>query len=64
MKLFVASDLHGSLEHARQTVRRFEAEGADRMILLGDLYYQGIRNMTPAAYEPMEVARILNGMND
>ena len=59
-KLFFASDLHGDLAATDAILRRFEAEGAERLILLGDLLYHGPRNDLPAAYAPKEVIRRLN----
>lgn len=39
----------------------FEAEGAERLVLLGDLLYHGPRNDLPEDYAPREVAAMLNG---
>ena len=41
MKWMIASDLHGSAKYCRQMVEAFEREGADRLLLLGDLLYHG-----------------------
>lgn len=64
MKIFVASDLHGSLSAARLMRERFLAERADVLLLLGDLYYHGPRNPLPSEYNPFEVSRLLGGMRD
>lgn len=64
MKLFIASDIHGSKYYAEKLKERFIQEGADMMALLGDIYYHGPRNPLPKDYAPMEVAKILNGMKD
>ena len=64
MKLFIASDIHGSKYYAQKIVERFYAEKADKLILLGDIYYHGPRNPLPKDYAPMEVADILNKMED
>ena len=37
MKWLIASDIHGSALFTRQLLERFRAEGADRLLLLGDL---------------------------
>ena len=37
MKLMIASDLHGSAHWCRRLLAAFDAEGADRLLLLGDL---------------------------
>ena len=42
----------------------FEAEGADRMLLLGDLLYHGPRNDLPEGYAPKEVIAMLNSYAD
>ena len=61
MKLMVASDIHGSAYWCRELLSVFDAEGADRLVLLGDLLYHGPRNPLPQEYAPMEVAKMLNG---
>ena len=60
MKLMVASDIHGSAHWCRELLRAFDAEGADRLLLLGALLYHGPRNPLPEEYAPMEVAKLLN----
>lgn len=62
MKLLIASDLHGSTPCCEALLSRFEAEGADRLLFLGDLLYHGPRNDLPRDYNPKEVIAILNGM--
>lgn len=60
MKLLIISDIHGSSYYAKQIPEIFEREKADKLIVLGDLYYHGPRNPLPEEYAPMEVAKILN----
>lgn len=64
MKYMVASDLHGSAFYARKLAERFAAEGADLLVLLGDIYNHGPRNPLPEEYAPMRVAQVLNGLAD
>lgn len=64
MKYVIVSDIHGSAYYAKRIRQIIEKEQADRLILLGDLYYHGPRNPLPQDYAPMEVAAILNGMKD
>ena len=64
MELMIASDIHGSKYYAQKIVERFEAEKADKLVLLGDIYYHGPRNPLPKDYAPMEVANLLNPMAD
>lgn len=62
MRLFVATDIHGSAYWAEQIVDRFERSGADMLILLGDVYNHGPRNPFPRDYAPMKVAELFNGI--
>ena len=55
MKLFIASDIHGSELWCRKMLEAFERSGAERLILLGDLLYHGPRNDLPDAYAPKSV---------
>ena len=43
-------------------VRAFHREGADRLLLLGDLLYHGPRNDLPREYAPKRVAELLNDL--
>ncbi len=60
MKLFVASDIHGSAYYCRKMLDTYKKEGADRMLLLGDILYHGPRNDLPREYAPKEVIAMLN----
>lgn len=64
MKIFIASDVHGSSAYAKKTVERFVEEKAELLVLLGDIYNHGPRNPFPKQYNPKEVADILNGIKD
>ena len=64
MKFLIASDIHGSRIYAQRIADLLEDEGADRLILLGDIYNHGPRNPLPEGYDPMGVAKILNGLVD
>ena len=64
MKLLIASDLHGSTPCCEALLSRFEAEGADRLLFLGDLLYHGPRNDLPDGYRPKGVIPLLNGVKD
>ena len=59
MKLFIASDLHGSAKYCRMMLEAFEREKADKLLLLGDILYHGPRNPLPDGYAPQEVAEML-----
>ena len=64
MKFLIASDIHGSRIYAQRVADLLGEEGADRLILLGDIYNHGPRNPLPEGYDPMGVAKILNGLVD
>ncbi|MBR5230795.1 MAG: phosphodiesterase [Clostridia bacterium] len=60
MKIMIASDIHGSAYYCRELLNAFEREGADRLLLLGDILYHGPRNDLPREYAPKEVIAMLN----
>lgn len=64
MKLFIASDIHGDIECAKATYEAYRKEGADKLLLLGDLLYHGPRNDLPPAYAPKQVIELLNGIGE
>lgn len=64
MKLFIASDIHGSAYYCRLMLERYRAEGADRLLLLGDILYHGPRNDLPQEYAPKQVIAMLNEMKN
>lgn len=64
MKLFFASDLHGSLPATEKTIQSFISSGADYLILLGDILNHGPRNAIPEGYNPPAVAERLNQYAD
>ena len=64
MKYMIASDIHGSAYYCRKVLQALEEEGADRLILLGDLLYHGPRNDLPLEYAPKQVIPMLNGIKE
>lgn len=64
MKYMIASDIHGSAYYCKRLLERFEAEKADRLLLLGDLLYHGPRNDLPKEYAPKQVIELLNAYAD
>ena len=46
MKLFIASDLHGSAYYTRIMLERYAESGADKLVLLGDILYHGSRTIS------------------
>lgn len=64
MKLMIASDIHGSAWYCRRMLEALEREGAEKLLLLGDLLYHGPRNDLPRDYAPKEVIAMLNAAAD
>ena len=64
MKWLIASDIHGSALYCGELIKAFGREGADRLLLLGDLLYHGPRNDLPKGYAPKEVIAQLSGLKD
>lgn len=60
MKLLIASDIHGSAKWCEKMLSAFNKEGADRLVLLGDILYHGPRNPLPDEYSPKDVCAMLN----
>ena len=52
----IASDLHGSADYCEELLRQYACEKADRLLLLGDLFYHGPRNDLPKGYAPKKGA--------
>lgn len=64
MKLLIASDIHGSAYWCKKLLDTFHKEGADKLVLLGDILYHGPRNPLPDEYAPKEVFEMLNPLAD
>ena len=64
MKLFIASDIHGSAKYCRQMLSAFDREGADKLLLLGDILYHGPRNPLPEQYAPASVIKMLSAYKE
>ena len=64
MKIMIASDIHGSACYCKKMIDAYRREGADKLLLLGDILYHGPRNDLPVEYNPKEVSAMLNAMAD
>ena len=64
MKWFIASDLHGSATYCEQLLAAYKAEGADRLVFLGDILYHGPRNDLPEGYAPKAVIAMLEPLKE
>lgn len=62
MKIMIASDIHGSAKYCEKMLDRAKAEGAQKLLLLGDLLYHGPRNDLPEGYAPKAVIAMLNAV--
>ena len=60
----VASDIHGSDFYCEKMLEAFDREGADKLLLLGDILYHGPRNDLPKEYAPKSVIERLNAIKD
>lgn len=60
MKLFIASDIHGSASCCEKMIKAYQRECAGRLVLLGDILYHGPRNDLPDGYDPKKVIELLN----
>ncbi len=60
MKILIASDIHGSAYYCEKLIDAFLREGAEKLLLLGDILYHGPRNDLPKDYAPKQVAALLN----
>lgn len=59
MKRLIASDLHGSLFFCRKLLELYRQEGAQQLVLLGDIAYSG--SYDPRyEYDPFGVIQLLN----
>ena len=64
MKYIFASDVHGSSKYLNILLQKFEESKADKLVLLGDLYYHGPRNPLPEEYSPKDCIKALNNIKD
>ncbi|MBO4706047.1 MAG: phosphodiesterase [Spirochaetaceae bacterium] len=62
MKIFVISDIHGSLSSFRAAMDAFQRENADHLLICGDYLNHGPRNDIPAGYDTKGLAKALNDM--
>lgn len=64
MKIFLISDIHGSVFYLKEALKRYKEEAADYIVILGDELYHGARNPLPEQYNPQETAKLLNEYAD
>ncbi len=64
MKILIASDIHGSAKYCKSLLEAFGREGAEKLLLLGDILYHGPRNPLPDNYSPKEVVEMLSAVKE
>ena len=64
MKIMIASDIHGSDYYCEKMIEAFNREGADKLLILGDILYHGPRNDLPKEYAPKSVIERLNAIKE
>lgn len=64
MKLFIISDIHGSVYYLNKAMERYREEEGDYILILGDILYHGARNPLAEDYNPKGVIEILNNYAD
>ncbi|MBQ7107093.1 MAG: phosphodiesterase [Clostridia bacterium] len=62
MKLFIASDIHGSAYYCEKMIAEFKRQNCQKILLLGDILYHGPRNDLPKEYNPKTVIEMLNAL--
>ncbi len=64
MLFYIGSDIHGSLTYGKMFIDKAIENKADRIVLLGDMYYNGARNVPPEGYSPKDVVLLLNSVSE
>lgn len=64
MKIFVISDIHGSVYYLKKALEAFKEEKAQLLLILGDELYHGPRNDLPKEYNPKEIVELLNPLKN
>ena len=62
MKVYVISDIHGSLKYLNDFMNIYDKES--KLIILGDILYHGPRNDLPLEYNPKGCINVLNDFKD
>jgi uncharacterized protein len=60
MNFLIGSDIHGSKKYAELFFAKDKLYNPERIIVLGDFFYNGARNLPPEEYSPKEVVAIVN----
>lgn len=60
MKIFIASDIHGSFTALEKLISAFNSEKAELLVLCGDYLNHGPRNNIPFGYDTKKTSSLLN----
>lgn len=64
MKILITSDIHGSFRAISHIKALDELNNYDKIIIAGDILYNGARNSVPSDYAPYKMVEILNSSSD
>ena len=64
MKIMIASDLHGSSFYIEKLIERYEEEGCEKLLLLGDLLYFSHSSCPPDLFNRRKAVNLLNSLED
>ena len=64
MKIIVISDIHGLITGLIKVEEKIKELNIDKLIVLGDIYYTGIRNMLHKDYNPQYIEDFLRKNKD
>lgn len=62
--ILIGSDIHGSYKYAKIFFDKVEKYQPKKILLCGDYYYNGARNVPPEEYSPKDVVSLLNQYAD
>ena len=63
-KILIGSDIHGSYFYTKKFFDVADKLEPLKIILLGDFYYNGARNVPPKEYSPKDVVALVNQYSD
>ncbi len=64
MKIMFISDIHGSVVYAEKAIEKFEREGYDKLVILGDILYYDSYYALSQEFSTKKVATLLNKHKD
>ena len=64
MNILIGSDIHGSLKYGKMFFDKAEIYHPARIVVLGDFFYNGARNVPPEDYAPRDLVQLVNSYAD